>query len=150
MKNGRILQVTVLALTLLLGLSACGQTTIEPAVSTPAPTAKDTTLPYELATPYAQQPAAGICANFDGDVVTINLNADVPEPRCAEVRPDQTLKVINNTVSPLTVAIGPFKSALLAANDYTIDVPFGDYLAPGVHQLEVLPCCSVELWLVEK
>jgi hypothetical protein len=83
-------------------------------------------------------------------MLTITLNADIPDPRCAKVRPDQTLKVINNTVSPLTLSIGPFKSSLLAANEYSIDVPFSDYLGPGVHQLQVSPCCGAEIWLEDK
>lgn len=140
----------VLVAVLIIALSACVQAGIESTSTTPTPTANDTALPYALATPYAQEPAAGICATFDGDVVTITLNADVPDPRCARVRPDQTLKVVNNTVTPLSISIGPFKSALLAANAYSIDVPFGDYLEPGVHQLQVSPCCGAEIWLEEK
>lgn len=150
MKNRAYIVILLLGLLLIVGLSACVQTGAAPTVEATAPTAKSTTLPYPLATPYAQQPAAGICATFEGEVVTVTLNADVPDPRCAKVRPDQTLKLINNTASPLSISIGPFKSALLAANSYSIDVPFGDYLEPGVHQVQVLPCCSVELWLVEQ
>ncbi len=146
----RTLFIFAFGMLMLAGLAACAQAGTEATSETTTPTAKETSLPYALATPYAQEPASGICATFDGDVVTITLNADVPDPRCAKVRHDQTLKVVNNTVSPLTVSIGPFKSALLAANSYSIDVPFGDYLEPGVHQLEVSPCCGAELWLVEK
>ena len=150
MMTKRLILYIGLGLFMLLALPACAQVTAEPSGATTTPTAKDTSLPYALATPYALEPAAGICATFDGTVVTVTLNADVPDPRCAKVRPDQTLKLINNTISPLTVSIGEFKSALLAANAYAIDVPFGDYLEPGVHQLEVSPCCGAELWLVEK
>jgi hypothetical protein len=150
MKTKRFLPLIGLVTGLVILLSACVQagagSTPEPAT----PIAKATSRPYALATPYAQEPAAGICATFDGEVVTISLNADVPDPRCAKVRPDQTLKVINNTVSPLSVSIGAFKSALLAANEYSIDVRFGDYLAPGVHQLQVSPCCGAEIWLEGK
>ena len=135
---------------LIIPLSACVQSGTLSTSTTPTPTANDTTSPYALATPYAQEPAAGICATFDGDVVTITLNADMPDPRCARVRPDQTLKVVNNAVTPLSISIGPFKSALLAANAYSIDFPFGDYLEPGVHQLQVSPCCGAEIWLEEK
>lgn len=146
----RNLLILVLASILLLGISACVQAGSELSTATSISTSKETALPYPLATPYAQQPAAGICATFDGEVVTVTLNADIPDPRCAKVKPDQTLKVINNTVNPLSVSIGNFKTALLAGNSYSIDVPFGDYLAPGVHQLQVSPCCGVELWLEEK
>jgi len=146
----RMLMIWVIGTVIMIGLSACVQASNVATSETTAPSIEATSLPHVLATPYAQEPAAGICAGFDGDVVTITLNVDVPDPRCAKVRPDQTLKVVNNTASPLTMSIGPFKSALLAANSYSVDVPFGDYLLPGVHQLEVLPCCGAELWLVEK
>ena len=150
MMTKRNSMLSVLVAVLLLPLVACVQTVAEFTPSPAAPTVGETALPHTLATPYAQEPAAGICASFEGDVVTITLNADIPDPRCAKVRPEQTLKVINNTVSPLTVSIGPFKSALLAANEFSIDVPFGDYLQPGVHQLQVSPCCGAEIWLEEK
>ena len=150
MMTKRFSSLFLLVAILIIPLSACVQTGTESTSEAPAPTVKPTILPYGLATPYAQEPAAGICATFDGDVVTITLNADVPDPRCAQVRSDQTLKVVNNTVTPLSISLGPFKSALLAANAYSIDVPFGDYLEPGVHQLQVSPCCGAEIWLVEK
>ena len=44
------------------------------------------TIPQPLATPYAQEPAAGICASFEGEMVTVSLNPDIPDPRCAKVR----------------------------------------------------------------
>lgn len=150
MMTKRNLLLFVLVAGLLMLLNACAQVGVEFTPSPAAATVGETALPHALATPYAQEPAAGICATYDSDVVTITLNADIPDPRCAKVRPDQTLKVINNTVSPLTLSIGPFKSALLAANEYSIDVPFGDYLEPGVHQLQVSPCCGAEIWLEEK
>ncbi len=150
MVRRQIAKLMLIGMVIVVGLFACvpAGTVLTPEPK--APTIEATTLPYPLATPYAQEPAAGICASFDGDVVTITINADLPDPRCAKVRPDQTLKVVNNTVSPLTMSIGPFKSALLAANSYSIAVPFSEYLLPGVHHLEVLPCCGAELWLVEK
>ena len=150
MMTKRFSSLFVLVAVLIIPLSACVQAGTVSTSSAPTSSASDTALPYSLATPYAQEPAAGICTTFDGDVVTITLNADVPDPRCTKVRPDQTLKVVNNTVTPLSISIGPFKSALLAANAYSIDVPFSDYLKPGVHQLQVSPCCGAEIWLVEK
>ncbi|OGO60535.1 MAG: hypothetical protein A2032_01395 [Chloroflexi bacterium RBG_19FT_COMBO_49_13] len=140
----------LLGLTLILWLSGCNRTGAELPVATLTPIAKATTLAYPLATPYSQEPAAGICASFDGDTVTVSLNPDIPDPRCSKVRADQKLKVINLTLNTLQVSLGVFNNSLLPGGEYLIDVPFGDYLAAGVHQLQVSPCCSAELWLEEK
>ena len=82
-------------------------------------------------------------------MVIVTLNPDIPDPRCAIVTADQTLTVINHTQNTLQIAIGRFTSSLAAGEQTTIDTPFGEYLAPGVHQLQVSPCCGPELWLVE-
>ena len=133
---------------LLLTLSAC--TATPTASPTSLPTIALTSTSYPLATPYAQLPAAGICASFDGNMVTVTLNIDVPDPRCTKVRPDQQLTVVNNTQNTLQITLGRFSFSLDAGKSYTIDTPFGDYLEPGVHQLQVSPCCGPELWLEAK
>jgi hypothetical protein len=113
----------------------------------PSQTGPTTTPTLVLATPYAQEPAAGICASFDGEIVMETLNTDIPDPRCAKVRSDQTLNVYNNTMSTLRVSIGSFQRSVLPGETWSILVPFGDYLAVGVHQLAVAPCCGAEIWL---
>lgn len=80
----------------------------------------------------------------------VTLNADMPDPRCTQVLSDQTLSVVNNTLGTLQVSISVFNHSMLPGETYNIDVPFGDYLAVGVHQLAVCPCCSAELWLKGK
>ncbi len=134
-------------LLLVLVLSGCNT----PASATRSPqetlTGPAPTPTYALATPYAQQPAAGICASFDGGVVTITINVDAASPRCARVLPEQTLAVVNKTLNTVQVSIGRFSSSILPGAAYTITVPFGDYLAPGVHQLAVSPTSGAELWL---
>jgi hypothetical protein len=79
--------------------------------------------------------------------VTISINPDTPDPRCTVVRPDQTLKVINRRGEPIVVTIGNFQARLEAGGEAVLATPFGDYLAVGVHRLEVSPCCGAELWL---
>ncbi len=140
--------VCALGILLILGLSACKQNGSKSIAATP--TISATAIPQPLATPYALQPAAGICASFEGEMVTINLNIDISDPRCSKVTADQKLTVINQTLTTLQVSIGSFNSNLLPGGAYTVDVPFGDYLAEGVHQLQVSPCCSAELWLEGK
>lgn len=139
--------LVLLGLFLVFGLAACvpsapvsGPTAVTPTAASPTPTSA-------LATPYAQEPAAGICASFDGEVVTITLNTNVPDPRCAKIRPDQTLKVVNKTLSTLQVILGQFRFSVLPGAEHAIDVPFGSYLAVGVHRMEVTPYYGAELWL---
>jgi hypothetical protein len=98
-----------------------------------------------LATPVADQPAAGICASFDGEVVTFEILPDIPSPRCAIARPDQHLMVINRSGEKITVSLGNYKIDLEPGESGTIDAPFGSYLLPGVHR--VTTTLSPELWL---
>jgi len=135
---------------LVLGLAACRGNDTPLSTLTPTVTITPSIQPRQLATPYSQEPAAGICASFDGKIVTVTLNPDIPDPRCAKVRADQTLTIINRTQNTLQVSIGSFSYSLEPGASKVIDTPFGDYLAPGVHQLQVSPCCGSELWLEEK
>jgi hypothetical protein len=130
-------------------LSACQGGKNQPGTHPISPTPTNTVQSSTLSTPYAQQPAAGICASFESELVVVTLNPDVPDPRCSKVRADQKLKVINQTQNTLQVSIGSFRTSLEAGAEIVFDTPFGDYLAEGVHQLQVDPCCGPELWLEE-
>jgi len=143
------------ALAFLIGV-ACNTATLSstptiaaPRSSTPAPslTMAASTATTKLATPVSQEPAAGICGSVDGAVVEFRIEPGIPDPRCARVRPDQHLKVMNKTDGPLDLVIGTFSFHLEPGDEFTIEVPFGEYLAPGVHLLQVLPCCGPEFWL---
>jgi hypothetical protein len=102
-----------------------------------------------LATPYAQEPASGICAEFEGSLVSVSLRPDVPDPRCVRARPDQHLSIKNDTDQDLQVSIGDFQAELAPGQEIAFETPFGEYLAPGVHQLttSATPGGS-EIWLV--
>jgi hypothetical protein len=139
--------ILVLGAILALGLAACQRATVAPTNPAPTPTIAIKTQPNTLATPYAQEPATGICASFEGEVVTVTLNPDIPDPRCSKVRLDQKLNVINRTQNTLEISIGSFTSSLEPGAETLFDTPFGEYLPPGVHQLLVSPCCGAELWL---
>lgn len=147
--NIHLKPILVFGMILLINLVACTNQEVQPTITASIPTETITQAISLLATPYSQQPAAGICANFEGQVVTVTLNPDIPDPRCAKVTADQTLTVINNTQNALQIAIGRFTFNLAAGEKTTIDTPFGEYLALGVHQLQVSPCCGAELWLEE-
>jgi hypothetical protein len=100
-----------------------------------------------LATPAAQSPAAGICAEFEGLWVTITIRPDTPDPRCAKIRADQMLEVVNQRGELLNVRIGHLEVELAPGESHKFEVPFGDYLALGVHVIDVQPCCGAELVL---
>ena len=104
-------------------------------------------VPPILATPAAQSPAAGICAEFEGETVTVTINPDIPDPRCVSIRPDQKLVVINHRGETIRVKIGHFEASLPNGGEHLFNLPFGQYLASGVHQMIVTPCCGAELVL---
>jgi len=103
--------------------------------------------PSPRATPVAESPAAGICGKFDGEVVTLTIYPDIPDPRCVEVTSEQKLKVVNRRGEPIQVAIGTFEADLAPDEEHIFDLPVGEYLMPGVHLLQVSPCCSPEVVL---
>jgi hypothetical protein len=47
----------------------------------------------------------------------------------------------------LLVTIGRYAASVEPGEKTIFATPFGEYLAPGVHQLQVSPCCGAELWL---
>ena len=113
-----------------------------------APTPSPPPLCTPVATPLPQLPAAGICMETAGQLVVITIYPDIPSPRCAVIRPDQILKLINGTQGSLHVSLVTLQADLAPGEEYTFDVPFGEYLpAPGVYSVQVLPCCGPELWL---
>ena len=142
LRTAKMLIVPLLAAAL-GAISACTQ-------AAATPTTRVSTQPIPLATPVSQEPAAGICAGFDGELVEIRINPDIPDPRCARINPGQRLKVINASGGQVQVHIGPYEEAIERSGEYTFDTPFGEYLAPGVHLVQVQPCCGPELWLVEE
>ncbi len=101
----------------------------------------------DLVTPVADSPASGICATFDSEIVTFTIHPDIPDPRCSLIRPEQKLQVVNAREETLNVILGGRMAEIAPGESYLFDLPFGEYLAPGVHRIEVQPCCGAELWL---
>jgi hypothetical protein len=99
------------------------------------------------ATPVADSPAAGICASFEGDQVEVQIYPDVADPRCVKVRANQKLTLHNQTSKPVEFTLGQFNARIEPGQAYTVDRPFGAYLAPGVHLVLALPYSGPELWL---
>lgn len=109
--------------------------------------ASPTAAPIPLASPVSQEPAAGICGATEAAEVTITIYPDIPDPRCAIVRPEQRLKIVNSTANPLQVSLASFRAEIGPGAGYAFELPLGEFLAPGVHLVQVLPCCGPELWL---
>jgi hypothetical protein len=100
-----------------------------------------------LKPPDSDQPASGICDPAAGDIVTVNINVDVPSPRCVKVTAHQRLQVVNVTEGPVQVQLAQFDAQLQPEQAQLFDAPFESYLAPGVHWLHVTGGNSPEIWL---
>lgn len=105
----------------------------------------------------ADRPAAGVCDKQNPIVVVLIIREDVPMPRCAKVRPDQKIRVVNGTeekmrigfkdVSPLVLA--PRTIELTPQAGYTFRIPVNQYLEPGIHHLSVSSrLSSPEIWVL--
>ncbi len=102
-----------------------------------------------LAPPDAEQPAAGICAEGQDEVVAVDINADMPSPRCVKVTSQQRIEVRNRTQSALQLELGFKRAQVEAGGTYRFGQPVGEFLAPGVHVLLAAPFSGPEVWLVQ-
>jgi hypothetical protein len=105
---------------------------------------------FELVTPVAMQPAAGICPEGHGEVVTMKVNPDVPDPRCLQVLPNQRLAVVNGLDEELDISLGQLTATIEPGGEYTFEISFGRVLVPGVHYLGTSSCCGGEIFLKEE
>lgn len=137
----RLLVTSTLLLVLAFGCNGLQKTAFTPLPATPHAES------FPLATPVAESPAAGICAAFEGIQVTITIYPDIPDPRCSIIKSEQMLEVVNARNETLLVSIGRMQAELAPGESHIFDLPFGEYLAQGVHRVEVQPCCGAELWL---
>jgi hypothetical protein len=96
----------------------------------------------------AAQPAAGACAPAEGPVAVLQINPDVPFPRCQRVQPEQWLRLVNRAHQPAVVRLAGFELMLEPGEEATIDQPFGTYLEPGVHLVPIsVYAGNATLWL---
>lgn len=100
----------------------------------------------------AESPAAGICTDPPKDeFVTMTIRPDVPDPRCAKARRDQQLVLVNATAAPVQVSLGVFNMTIQPGEEGHLDKALGEYLAPGVHFIQVSPPgVGGELWLLDQ
>ncbi len=97
----------------------------------------------------ADAPAAGICAEAQGEWAAVEIWPDIPSPRCLKVTSQQRLKVANRTDAAVQVQLGPHTLQVPAGAEGSLDVPFGTFLAPGVHRVSADPYSGPEVWLVQ-
>jgi hypothetical protein len=100
-----------------------------------------------LATPIADSPAAGICGEMQGEIVTMMINPDMPDPRCLKVQGSQRLRVINQRGEPLEIVLAGATATLQPGEEITFEHRFDELMLPGVHALRVSPCCGGEIVL---
>jgi hypothetical protein len=99
-------------------------------------------------------PAAGVCGRTTSAVLTVKIEPDTPDPRCASVSDSQWLRVVNRTgdyglhAHTVTVAWIPGHSFTLHPGESkTFPRHFGAYLARGVHDLTAGSGYRAEIWL---
>lgn len=129
-------------------------TSSEPVTRPPSTTGTTTTTQPDLKPPDSQTPAAGVCSQAPGGAADVTMNFDVPSPRCTEVTPDQILRVFNNTEEEITVSLADFSATIAPGGPAAVfDTPFGEYLQPGVHRINVSPLYGESgpvIWLKEQ
>jgi hypothetical protein len=99
------------------------------------------------ATPYASQPAAGICAQPGAEHVEVIIYPDIPDPRCVVVGAHQRLRITNRTSAAIEATLGDHTISVEPSTTVEFSRPLGEYLAAGVHALLVRPCCGPEIVL---
>ena len=147
----RPITLTLSALLMLIALTGCNAPWFSPALEHEPPeppvVQEPATNPPALATPIADSPAAGICGEMQGGIVTMTINPDMPDPRCLKVQSGQRLRVVNQRGEPLEIALGGATASLQPGEEITFERSFGELLLPGVHALQVSPCCGGEIVL---
>ncbi|MGV1049330.1 MAG: hypothetical protein ACOYD4_12510, partial [Solirubrobacterales bacterium] len=89
------------------------------------------------------RPAAGVCSRASTPLVTVVLHPDVPSPRCVEVTSRQRLRLVNRTgaggreAAVATIRFAGFVATIEPRHAAILDQPFGEYLRPGTHAVEV-------------
>lgn len=147
----RSFTLTLVVALLLVGLTGCNApwtpVTIEDETTQPSTSESGATSVPALATPIADSPAAGICGESEGEIVTMTINPDMPDPRCLKVRSEQRLRVVNQRDEALEITLGGAITSLQPGEETTFTLSFGELLLPGVHALQVSPCCGGEIVL---
>lgn len=86
---------------------------------------------------------SGVCSKPSTDrLITVTVYQDnVPSPRCVKATSTQMLKIVNNSLVPININVGQYKTTIQDGNSYEFPVQLGAFLAPGVHNI------VGEIWL---
>ena len=151
MPQDRTCTLTVLFLVVALAAAGCSSPPAsESILPAEGPPLTEVTPAPTLFPPDSDTPAAGICAEYETDVITNEIVVEgPPSPRCVVITPSQRLEVINRTTAAVEARFAQNEFALQPDETYFIDRPFGVYLAPGVHNLRISGGVgnAPELWL---
>ncbi len=95
------------------------------------------------------EPGAGApCSRQHEPVAVLHLAPDAPSPRCLGVVPRQRLRVVNDQTTPVTVTFADLPPRTLRPDGSTLyDVPLGDLVRSGAHQVRVTDGYSPEVFL---
>jgi hypothetical protein len=92
----------------------------------------------------SRRPASGMCEPSTGAIATVRLDPDIPDPRCIIVSSSERLRVVNTSAglgqhgTSLTITFAYFSPRVLRVGAATtFHRPVGQYLAQGVHTIEV-------------
>ena len=100
-----------------------------------------------------ESPVAGICAESrEENMIRVEVNQDVPLPRCQKVAAGKYLTVKNNTNEMLSMWFGKtrkYSFDVPAGGEYTVSQALDEILAPGIHMLYGSPYQGPEIWLVK-
>ncbi|MDD5466121.1 MAG: hypothetical protein PHP73_07290 [Candidatus Omnitrophica bacterium] len=114
--------------------------------NTPSPTPSPAIIPAD-----SEFPAAGICAQGGTmGTISVQINQDIPMPRCQKVSAGDRLAIKNNTGKSLSAWFGKNKEyvfSISAQGEYALPKPVEKFLAPGVHILYASPYFGPEIWL---
>ena len=150
-----LLQRVINALAVCAFLAAACQAPVSPTLSIPpisatvTATTPSAAIDAMLVPADSDAPAAGICAEAEGEWATVQIAPDMPSPRCLKVTREQRLKVINGADTRVQIQLGPYALELPPGMEGTLDAPFGNFLAPGVHRVLASPYSGPEVWLIE-
>lgn len=107
------------------------------------------TPPDTLHEPIATVPAAGVCLGRpeDIEIVAMVLRPDVPQPRCLEVHGSQRLRIVNERAGAVQLVFAAFELDIPAGQGRLLELPFEEYLEPGIHVVTVDGAPFGEVWL---
>jgi hypothetical protein len=148
-------RIAVVAALLVGLLGACGE---EPRLAelptnntlgTLPPDTTTTTAPAQLVPADSQTPAAGTCALAHDGYAVVELNPDIPAPRCTIVHSLDRLRFHNATEAVQTIDTGFAQHELQPDELFTLGEQVGDVWEKGVHRVQtsLYAGSGPEIWL---